>query len=1070
MSINFWIKSLACCLLLMTSSAMAANVVTIGQGSGFSGQTATITVSMDNDEEIAGLEFTVGNLTGDLTVTGITLAPRLSGFQTPSFNHVDSLGVLKIITFRFGGGIGPGSGPILTLECDIAPGTIPGDYDLIMEQAVLATPGAQTADVTSIDGSFTVLPRITIADYPEGQVSDQIGGGAETRILSRFQLTVAEESAYVTFLSFSLSDVAGISHENFLDLSLIEDTNGNGQVDSDETGTVGGSGSATVNGTEGILSFTTPFPVAVGTHRYILQSVVDLPSNAELTVDLLPADIAAYGDSSGVIVSSGTLSPAFHEAGGVVLSDHESGQIPDQINEVGLYENITLFRFAVTGVNDVSRITDLEFDLILDGLALQDLYNVALYEDTDDDGLPDGDPVADNPVLTGQKITFETIDLAVTDGISQSFILQGTVNMHQIGDKMEVSPVPSGNYATDGNGNGVSVTGGTSDALQVVSGVVIEESSQNRFTNQIASDGILNDVNLLQFTVTSRGEIGIVTDLAFSLILGGLTDEDLSNIELFEDIDGDGLPDGEPLSSTGLSSPALVPIGTGIVFTGLSLEVPQDAVRTFIVQMTVDTGTSFVRLTIGLEPAGVAAEGWEGNPLPVGGTAITASHRKVIFTAADTDDGQVMNRFDGVASAPDIPLYRLNLNAAGDSLIVTGLQFDISMDQITHESLSAVQLFTDADGDGSPDGTPHNAELSIGSGNIILSNLSVPVNGSRSLILTGTVALEHVGDILTIDLDPGNITAEIIADEMSGLLLAPNGEISSVTHEATGFPGDVTFDLKLDVRDVVKEVGVTLGTLEMDGPLALFDLTGGGMVNVLDVVSIIQKILDLDYPTRPAALDQPVVISLDKEGAVRIDSAYGIAGVQLVLLMRGGTWDGIALEHAMEGFQVGDAGDEDIKTVLYYNMEGNHLPAGSSDILKIQLPAEIPDGYEISVKEAIFVDASGREIPVNKDNAVFRPTGIPAKFTLKQNYPNPFNPATAVRYELPKSEHVKLTVFNLLGQKVAILVDQIQPAGRHTAVWDARNDAGRPVSSGLYLYRIQAGDSYSDVRKMLLVR
>jgi len=280
----------------------------------------------------------------------------------------------------------------------------------------------------------------------------------------------------------------------------------------------------------------------------------------------------------------------------------------------------------------------------------------------------------------------------------------------------------------------------------------------------------------------------------------------------------------------------------------------------------------------------------------------------------------------------------------------------------------------------------------------------------------------------------------------------------------------VTFDLKLDVRDVVKEVGVTLGTLEMDGPLALFDLTGGGMVNVLDVVSIIQKILDLDYPTRPAALDQPVVISLDKEGAVRIDSAYGIAGVQLVLLMRGGTWDGIALEHAMEGFQVGDAGDEDIKTVLYYNMEGNHLPAGSSDILKIQLPAEIPDGYEISVKEAIFVDASGREIPVNKDNAVFRPTGIPAKFTLKQNYPNPFNPATAVRYELPKSEHVKLTVFNLLGQKVAILVDQIQPAGRHTAVWDARNDAGRSVASGVYLYRIQAGDSYSDVRKMLLVR
>ena len=59
MSGTFWIKPLACCLLLMTSSAMAANVVTIGHGSGFSGQTATITVSMENDEPIAGLQLAV---------------------------------------------------------------------------------------------------------------------------------------------------------------------------------------------------------------------------------------------------------------------------------------------------------------------------------------------------------------------------------------------------------------------------------------------------------------------------------------------------------------------------------------------------------------------------------------------------------------------------------------------------------------------------------------------------------------------------------------------------------------------------------------------------------------------------------------------------------------------------------------------------------------------------------------------------------------------------------------------------------------------------------------------------
>ena len=68
---------------------------------------------------------------------------------------------------------------------------------------------------------------------------------------------------------------------------------------------------------------------------------------------------------------------------------------------------------------------------------------------------------------------------------------------------------------------------------------------------------------------------------------------------------------------------------------------------------------------------------------------------------------------------------------------------------------------------------------------------------------------------------------------------------------------------------------------------------------------------------------------------------------------------------------------------------------------------------------------------------------LPERFELGANYPNPFNPSTMIPYQLPASMHVRLEVFNLLGQRVATLVDGEQPAGFHTASWDATDAAGR---------------------------
>jgi hypothetical protein len=94
---------------------------------------------------------------------------------------------------------------------------------------------------------------------------------------------------------------------------------------------------------------------------------------------------------------------------------------------------------------------------------------------------------------------------------------------------------------------------------------------------------------------------------------------------------------------------------------------------------------------------------------------------------------------------------------------------------------------------------------------------------------------------------------------------------------------------------------------------------------------------------------------------------------------------------------------------------------------------------------------------------------LPKEFALSQNYPNPFNPSTTVGLALPKASHVRLVVYNTLGQKVATLVDGYMDAGHHTVVWEGRNDGGQQVASGVYFYRLDAGE-FHQTRKMMLLK
>jgi hypothetical protein len=95
--------------------------------------------------------------------------------------------------------------------------------------------------------------------------------------------------------------------------------------------------------------------------------------------------------------------------------------------------------------------------------------------------------------------------------------------------------------------------------------------------------------------------------------------------------------------------------------------------------------------------------------------------------------------------------------------------------------------------------------------------------------------------------------------------------------------------------------------------------------------------------------------------------------------------------------------------------------------------------------------------------------GVPETYTLHQNFPNPFNPTTTIRYDIPEQAMVNISIYNILGQRVRELVDTEHTPGYYRIVWDGTNGYGRAVSSGMYIYRITAGE-YSSVKRLLLIK
>jgi len=172
----------------------------------------------------------------------------------------------------------------------------------------------------------------------------------------------------------------------------------------------------------------------------------------------------------------------------------------------------------------------------------------------------------------------------------------------------------------------------------------------------------------------------------------------------------------------------------------------------------------------------------------------------------------------------------------------------------------------------------------------------------------------------------------------------------------------------------------------------------------------------------------------------------------------------IIIRYADSDLDIGNGikGKESSLKIFHWDESSNQWEkiGGTVDTIQNEVSTAIADlGVYAAFTTELLTDVKDEE----------RGSVIPEKFELKQNYPNPFNPVCNIEYALPKGSHVTLSIYNILGQKVRVLVDEYQSAGYKSIKWDGRDKLGKEVTSGIYFYRIEA-EKFTQAKKMVLIR
>jgi hypothetical protein len=267
--------------------------------------------------------------------------------------------------------------------------------------------------------------------------------------------------------------------------------------------------------------------------------------------------------------------------------------------------------------------------------------------------------------------------------------------------------------------------------------------------------------------------------------------------------------------------------------------------------------------------------------------------------------------------------------------------------------------------------------------------------------------------------------------------------------------GDAYFLYTLDLTNlqaIAFDTAATLYAVKKSGEIYTVDLTDGSYTQVASTGINIASIA-FDPTTNELYASALVIVGSNKDRLYKIELPSGTPAV------------------------IGNTGLGVVTNALEFNDQGNlYGTIGAATALSdfIQIDKTTAAGNVIgSLGEK---EITGLAYARTGPSGVNEPKGtqLPKEYSLDQNYPNPFNPSTRIEYSLPVSAGVKVTIYNLLGEVVNVLVNTQQNAGFHSIVWNSEDMRGSKVGSGVYFYELKAkgfnGSDFTQIRKMILLK
>ena len=297
-----------------------------------------------------------------------------------------------------------------------------------------------------------------------------------------------------------------------------------------------------------------------------------------------------------------------------------------------------------------------------------------------------------------------------------------------------------------------------------------------------------------------------------------------------------------------------------------------------------------------------------------------------------------------------------------------------------------------------------------------------------------------------------------------------NGGICVIHPDSIDGRGDLNLNgVSYEVADAVVYTnyfiyGLSVFTVNIFGQIAASDVNADGItLSVADLVLLL-RILIGDAPPIPKINPHDVDLKLSnsiENGAmtVKSESVNGIGGAYLVYQLDQMSSFGIpeltASSNQME--MMYNVVNNELR-ILIFSRSGSSIDAGKQELVRIPF-----EGNQPKITKIDFADADGRSYVSALNNA-----GLPEDFALYQNYPNPFNPSTTLSFSLAAKTKWELTVFNVAGARVRQFNGSHEP-GMVEVYWDGRADNGNEIASGVYFYRLVAGE-FMDTKKMILLK